>query len=163
MLALHLYSLLDVLYLQCGLQMYAFQVVRFRIEHTVSLSRLAKALKLISLCNLHPRTKELCRRLLDSYLLAKTNPIDYMLQASWFPYLCDTEDVGLDLEWFCIRKYLCISSSNDSNPENCPSERDSDIFSKRNSTSKRGPSFARRGAFEEFLFILACPETGSKM
>ena len=27
---------------------------------TISLSRLAKVLKLISLCNLHPRTKELC-------------------------------------------------------------------------------------------------------
>ena len=59
MLILYLASLLDVLFLQWGLQMYAFQVVSFKIECTVSLSRLAKALNLILLCNLHPRTKEL--------------------------------------------------------------------------------------------------------
>ena len=58
--------------MQCGLQKYTFQVVSFRIERTISLSRLAKVSKLISLCNLQPRTKELCWRLLDSRLLAKT-------------------------------------------------------------------------------------------
>ena len=35
-------SLLDVLFLQCGLQKYTFQVVSFRIERTIRLSRLAK-------------------------------------------------------------------------------------------------------------------------
>ena len=55
-----------------GPQKYTFQVATFRIERTISLSRLAKVLKLISLCNLQPRTKELCWRLLDSRLLAKT-------------------------------------------------------------------------------------------
>ena len=69
---LHFVSLLDVLVLQCGLPKYTFQVVSFRLERTISLSRLAKVLKLISLCNLQPRTKELCWRLLDSRLLAKT-------------------------------------------------------------------------------------------
>ena len=38
----------------------------------MSLSRIAKVLNLISPCNLHPRTKELCWRLLDSRHLAKT-------------------------------------------------------------------------------------------
>ena len=51
---------------------YTFQVVSFRRERTVSLSRLANILKLISLCSLHPRTKELCWRLLDSRLFAVT-------------------------------------------------------------------------------------------
>ena len=36
---------------------YTFQVISFRIESTMSLSRLAKVLKLISLCNLYPRTR----------------------------------------------------------------------------------------------------------
>ena len=49
------------------------RVFDFRIERTISLSRLAKVLKLISLCNLHSRTKELCRRLLDSRVIAKTS------------------------------------------------------------------------------------------
>ena len=62
----------DVLFLQSGLQKYTFQVVSFRIERTLSLLRLSKVLKLISLCNLHPRTKYLLWRLLDSHLLAKT-------------------------------------------------------------------------------------------
>ena len=48
-LILHFVSLLDVLFLQCGLQNYTFQVVSFRIERTVSLFRLAKVSKLISL------------------------------------------------------------------------------------------------------------------
>ena len=59
-------------FLQCGLQKYTFQVVSLRIKRTISLSRLAKVSKLISLCNLHPRTKELCWPLLDLRLLAKT-------------------------------------------------------------------------------------------
>ena len=55
----------------------AFKSILFRlsiseIERTISISRLSKAFKLISLYNLHPRTKELCWRLLDSRLLAKT-------------------------------------------------------------------------------------------
>ena len=49
-----------------------FQVASFRIERTISLSRLATVSKFTSLCNLHPRTKESCWRLLDSHLLAKT-------------------------------------------------------------------------------------------
>ena len=57
--------------LQCGLQKYTSQVISFRIEHTRSLSTFVKVLKLISVYNLHPRTKELCWRLLDSRLLAK--------------------------------------------------------------------------------------------
>ena len=60
------------IFLQCGFQQYIFQVVSFRIERMISLSRLAKVSKLISLCNLYSRTKELCWRLLDSRLLAKT-------------------------------------------------------------------------------------------
>ena len=70
MLILHFASPFDIPFLQCGLQKYTFQVVSFRIKRTIRLSRLAKVLKLISLCNLHPRTKELCWRLLDSCLLA---------------------------------------------------------------------------------------------
>ena len=70
MLTLHFASLLDVLFLQCDLQEYTFQVVSFQIERTISLSRIAKVLNLISSCNLHPRTKELCWRFLDSRLLA---------------------------------------------------------------------------------------------
>ena len=54
------------LLLQCGLQKYTFQVASFRIEGTISLSRLAKVLKLVSICNLHPGTKALCWRLLVS-------------------------------------------------------------------------------------------------
>ena len=69
---LHFASLLGVLFLQCGLQKYTFQVVSFRIERTINLLRHEKVLKLISLCNLHPRTKESCWRLLDSRLLATT-------------------------------------------------------------------------------------------
>ena len=69
---LYFASLLDALFLQCGLQKYTFQVVSFRIERKINLLTLAKVLKLISLCNLHPRTKESCWRLLDSRLLAKT-------------------------------------------------------------------------------------------
>ena len=65
MLILHLASLLNVLILQCSLQKYTFQAVSFRKERTISLSRLEKVLKLISLCNLHPRTKESCWRLPD--------------------------------------------------------------------------------------------------
>ena len=64
---LHFASLLPVLhvlFLQYGLQKYTFQVLSFRIERTVSLSRLGEVLKLISLCNLHPQTKELFWRLL---------------------------------------------------------------------------------------------------
>ena len=38
-------------FLRGGLQKYSFQVVNFRIECTRSPSRLAKVLKLISLCN----------------------------------------------------------------------------------------------------------------
>ena len=72
MLTLHFASLLDVLFLQCGLQKYTFQVVSCRIERTISLSRLSKGFKLISLCNLHRQTKGLCWRLLDSRLFAKT-------------------------------------------------------------------------------------------
>ena len=72
MLSLHFASLFDVLFLQCGLQKCTVQVVIFRGERTISLSRLTKVLKLISLCNLHPRTKELCWLLRDSRLLAKT-------------------------------------------------------------------------------------------
>ena len=49
-LTLQFASLLDVLILQCGLQMHTFQVANFRIEGTVSLSRLAKVLELISRC-----------------------------------------------------------------------------------------------------------------
>ena len=48
MLILHFAFLLDVLFLRCGLQKYTFQVISFRIEHTLSLSRLAKVLNLIS-------------------------------------------------------------------------------------------------------------------
>ena len=65
-LILYFASLLDILFLQCGPEKYTFQVVSFRTERAVSLSRLAKVLKLISLCNLHPLAKELCWRLLDS-------------------------------------------------------------------------------------------------
>ena len=53
-LILHFASLLDVLFLQCGLQTCTFQAASFRRERTVSLSRLAKVFKLISICNLHP-------------------------------------------------------------------------------------------------------------
>ena len=72
MLSLHFSSLLNVLFLWCSLQKYTFQVVSFRIERTISLSRLAKVFKLISLFNLHPRIKEFYWRLLDLRLLAKT-------------------------------------------------------------------------------------------
>ena len=71
MFVLHFAYLLDVIFLQCGLQKYAFQVASFRIERTISLSRLVKVLKLTSLCNLHSRTKELCWSLPDSRLLSK--------------------------------------------------------------------------------------------
>ena len=70
MLTLHFASLLDILFWHCGLQKITFEVVSFRIECTISLSRIAKVLNLISPCNLHPRTKELCSLLLDSRLLA---------------------------------------------------------------------------------------------
>ena len=59
-------------FLHCSLQKNTFQVFSFRIEHKINLSRLPKIFKLISLCNLFSRTKELCWRLLDSRLLAKT-------------------------------------------------------------------------------------------
>ena len=57
--------------------LYFFKITVFRlsfsgIERTISLSRLGKVLKWNSLCNLQPRTKELCWRVLDSRLLAKT-------------------------------------------------------------------------------------------
>ena len=51
MFILHFASLLDVLFLQCGLQKYTFQFVSFRIETC------KKALKLISLCDLQ-QTKQ---------------------------------------------------------------------------------------------------------
>ena len=72
MFRLDIVSLLDILFLQCGLQKLTFQVANFRIECTMSLSRLAKVLKLISLCNLHPPTKELFSCLLESCFPAKT-------------------------------------------------------------------------------------------
>ena len=71
MITLHFAFLLDVLFLQWGLQMHTCQAVSFRIERTISLSRFAKVLKLISLCNLHPGIKELSWRLLDLRPLAK--------------------------------------------------------------------------------------------
>ena len=65
----HSASILNVLFLQCGLQKYTFQVVSFVQEVSRESQKFSK---LISLCKLHPRTKELCWRLLDSRLLAKT-------------------------------------------------------------------------------------------
>ena len=70
-LILHFASLLDVLFLQCGLEKHTLQAVSFRIARRISHSRLAKALKLISLCNLHPRTKDCAGVFLTNVFLLK--------------------------------------------------------------------------------------------
>ena len=77
-----------------GPQKCSFQVIRCRTERMRSLWRLAKVLKLISLCNLFPLTKELCRRL---------NAIDdlmrFYMQKSWcsfrFPTKAKNSLVGM--------------------------------------------------------------------
>ena len=64
-------SLLDVLFVQYGLEKYTFEAVSFRIERKISHSRLAKVRKLISLCNLHPRTKDCAGVFLTHVFLLK--------------------------------------------------------------------------------------------
>ena len=102
MLILHFASRLDVLFLKCGLQKYAFQVVSFRVERKISLSRLAKMFKLILLCSLHPRAKELCWRLLVSRLLAtvsKTTIANYdSMRSVSLPFIYRRVNPSADLQ-----------------------------------------------------------------
>ena len=57
--------------LHSGLQKCTFQVVSFRIERSICLSRLAKVSKLISLCNLYSRKKNYAGVFLTRVFLLK--------------------------------------------------------------------------------------------
>ena len=65
--------------------------------------------------------------------------------------------------FLCIFKYLCISSSSIKKPDSCLSDNDSEMFSRINSTSNLGPSFAKSGPLKAFRFIFACAKTGSRI
>ena len=94
MLIFHFASLLDVLFLQYVLRKNTFQAVSFRIERTINVEIRKSVLKLISLCNLYPQTRELCWGLPDLRLLAKTAHYDNVTTVSFVghPQLCIETD-----------------------------------------------------------------------
>ena len=82
-LTLHFASLLHLLHLQCGPKCILFSLSvseknpSFNEKNKSSLTRLVKVFKLISLCDLHPQTKNSSGVFFTHVLLSK-QPIDYL-------------------------------------------------------------------------------------